>query len=103
MSRAFVPPTECPVCGETVPRGAKACPGCGADERSGWNDDDTRYDGLDLPDEAFRDEEDDDGASDEPSTKSTARKPARRGTTGWFWLLVAGVLLVMLILSIFIR
>lgn len=102
MSRAFVPPTECPVCGETVPRAAKACPGCGADERSGWNDDDTRYDGLDLPDDAFRDEEDDDGASDAP-TKSSARKPARRGTTGWFWLLVAGVLLVLLILSVFIR
>lgn len=56
MPREFVPPTECPVCGETVPRGARACPGCGADERSGWNDEATRYDGLDLPDEAFGDE-----------------------------------------------
>ncbi len=55
MSPAFVPPAECPVCGETVPRGARACPGCGADERSGWNEDDTRYDGLDLPADAFED------------------------------------------------
>lgn len=51
MSRSFNPPEICPVCGETVPRRAKACPGCGADEKTGWNEDDTRYDGLDLPDE----------------------------------------------------
>ncbi|MCF7688249.1 MAG: zinc ribbon domain-containing protein [Cephaloticoccus sp.] len=56
MSRDFTPPHECPVCGEAVPRGAKACPGCGADERSGWDDDATCYDGLDLPDEAYDDE-----------------------------------------------
>ena len=56
MPRDFDPPTECPVCGEAVPRGARACPGCGADERSGWNGDAARYDGLDLPDSAFDDE-----------------------------------------------
>lgn len=56
MPRTFTPPAECPVCGDPVPRGAKACPGCGADERSGWDDEATRYDGLDLPDEAFDDE-----------------------------------------------
>jgi hypothetical protein len=101
MSRAFVPPTECPVCGETVPRDAKACPGCGADERSGWNVDDARYDGLDLPDDAFDDDEAD--GHDAAPARSSARKPARRGTTGWFWMLVAGVLLVLFILSAFIR
>ena len=53
MARASSSPDSCPVCGEPVPRGAKACPHCGADERSGWNEDATRYDGLDLPDEAF--------------------------------------------------
>jgi predicted nucleic acid-binding Zn ribbon protein len=52
MPREFVPPTDCPVCGEPVPRGARACPGCGADERSGWNEAAALYDGLDLPDEA---------------------------------------------------
>lgn len=53
---AFHSPSECPVCGAAVPRDARACPECGADERSGWNEDDTRYDGLDLPVEAFDDE-----------------------------------------------
>lgn len=57
MPPQFTPPTECPVCGEDVPRNAKACPGCGADERSGWNEETTRYDGLDLPDEAYADDD----------------------------------------------
>jgi len=42
----------CPVCGEEVPRKAKACPGCGACEKSGWSQD--RYlDGIDLPGEDY--------------------------------------------------
>lgn len=53
MPHEFIPPTECPVCGTDVPRGARACPGCGADERSGWDEDAARYDGLDLPAEAY--------------------------------------------------
>jgi hypothetical protein len=50
-------PSECPVCGADVPAKARACPGCGADERTGWNTEHTRYDGLDLPDGAFEDDE----------------------------------------------
>ena len=46
-------PEICPVCGEEVPRGAKACPECGADERSGWREDADETGGLDLPDEEF--------------------------------------------------
>lgn len=57
MTRDLTPPAVCPVCGEVVPRDAKACPGCGADERTGWNDEGTRYDGLDLPDSAYGDEQ----------------------------------------------
>lgn len=53
MARAFIPPEECPVCGAAVPRGVKACPECGADERSGWDEETTRYDNLDLPPTAF--------------------------------------------------
>ena len=46
-------PAVCPVCGEDVPRNARACPHCGADHRSGWNEDETAADGLDLPDDTF--------------------------------------------------
>lgn len=61
-------PENCPVCGESVPRGAKACPHCGADERAGWDEEATRYDGLDLPEEAF--------AGDEEAAASRSRRPA---------------------------
>lgn len=40
-------PEVCPICGEDVPARAMACPGCGADHRSGWSDD------ASLPDETF--------------------------------------------------
>ena len=46
-------PEICPVCGEGVPRGAAACPECGADERSGWREDADETGGLDLPDGEF--------------------------------------------------
>lgn len=46
------PPFECANCGADIPAGAKACPECGADERTGWRETDI-YDGLDLPDEAW--------------------------------------------------
>lgn len=48
MSR-FKTPSECPVCGASVPKNAHSCPECGADERSGWNEEDSHYDGIDLP------------------------------------------------------
>ena len=35
----FTAPDVCPVCGDDVPRNSLACPGCGADERSGWRED----------------------------------------------------------------
>lgn len=82
-------PPECPVCGAAVPRGAKACPECGADERSGWNEDATRYDGLDLPDSAFAAE----GDSSNP--------PGRRAPNNlsWLWWLVGIGLIALLILG----
>lgn len=51
------PPSECPVCGADVPPKSRACPECGADERTGWNEEKTAADGLDLPDESFDYEE----------------------------------------------
>jgi hypothetical protein len=46
-------PKVCPVCGDDVPRGALACPECGADHNSGWCEDAGNYDALDLGDEEF--------------------------------------------------
>jgi hypothetical protein len=89
MSREFVPPTECPVCGEPVPRGARACPGCGADERSGWNEETTRYDGLDLPDAAF-----DDGDQHAPVSRPGRDK---------LWLVVTVLVLLAVITAFVIR
>ncbi len=48
-------PENCPVCGADVPRNAKACIDCGACHESGWNE--ISYDGLDLPDYAYEDDE----------------------------------------------
>ena len=94
MSRAFNPPEICPVCGEAVPRRAKSCPGCGADEKSGWNEEDTRYDGLDLPDESFdRDKflEEEFGQTRPKSGKD------------WLWLAVVIALLAVLVLTLVFR
>ncbi|MBW7895924.1 MAG: zinc ribbon domain-containing protein [Opitutaceae bacterium] len=89
VNKAFTPPIECPVCGESVPRGARACPGCGADERSGWDEDTTRYDGLDLPDSAF---------DDEPT-----HRPAPRTSRDTLWLVVTFFVLLAIITAFVIR
>jgi hypothetical protein len=45
----------CPHCGEYIKKGAKACPFCGSDERTGWSDT-THLDGLGIDDEIDYDE-----------------------------------------------
>ena len=42
-------PEVCPVCEEDVPRGALACPECGADHNSGRREDADTHDAVDLP------------------------------------------------------
>lgn len=32
------PPRVCPICGTLVPPDARACPGCGSDEQTGWSE-----------------------------------------------------------------
>lgn len=81
MSRTL-PPEECANCGAAIPRSARACPECGADERTGWRETSV-YDGLDLPEEAH----------DESPTK-----PVRRGVA-WYWIAVGLALAVLLILG----
>ncbi|HUG13147.1 MAG TPA: zinc ribbon domain-containing protein [Opitutaceae bacterium] len=82
----FTPPGECPVCGEDVPAGARSCPACGADERTGWDDEATRYDALDLPDEAFDEE--------------INRPPRKRWHQSALWVGVALVLVILLIVAV---
>jgi hypothetical protein len=89
MHREFVPPAECPVCGEAVPHGARACPGCGADERSGWDEDATRYDGLDLPDSAFDD--------------ASGQGPVPSKSKATLWLVVTVLLLLAVIITFVLR
>ena len=82
------PPDECANCGASLPRHARACPACGADERTGWRDNDaTRYDGLDLPDSAYADD-------------SASPHRAPRAGLRWYWLLVAAVLVASLVLGL---
>jgi predicted nucleic acid-binding Zn ribbon protein len=74
MARPPSPPGECANCGAEIPRNARACPECGADERTGWRET-SIYDGLDLPDEE-------------------GERPARHtGGLAWYW--VAAFILVL--------
>jgi hypothetical protein len=78
-------PPVCPVCGEDVPPRAQACPECGACHESGWKAEADVYDGLDLPDEAW--EED-----DEPDRSSAGRRKSAPGMSP-FWRIAALVVL----------
>lgn len=82
-------PDICPVCFEEVPPRAKACPYCGADERSGWREDAMVYDGLDLPEEAWEETE---SESEPPS----ARKGKRSVPGEWR----AGVVVILLAVAV---
>lgn len=77
LSGSEGPPEECANCGAAIPRKARACPHCGADERTGWREASV-YDGLNLPDSAY--------GGDAP-------KPLRRGLA-WYWIvaIVAGII-----------
>lgn len=81
------PPDECANCGAAVPRTARACPECGADERTGWRETSV-YDDLDLPESAFADD------------RQAQHPPQGRKINGvaWYWW-AAAVCLVLLLLS----
>ena len=81
-SRTF----ECPVCGEEVPRNAKACPECGACEKSGWNKESDVADGLDLPGEDF---------DYEKFTAEEFGQPKKRKGKELLWWITAVVILVL--------
>lgn len=75
-------PEECAHCGASIPRGAKACPECGADERTGWRETDV-YDGLDLPDDSHE---------GEPSDPRETRPREVQGMPWYWW--CAGIALI---------
>ena len=79
------PPTECANCGATIPRHARSCPECGADERTGWRET-SIYDGLDLPDE---------------NDDATTRRAPSRDVNGiaWYWWCVGVALAAILVLG----
>ncbi len=78
---------NCPHCDADIPRDARACPKCGADERTAWNDRASAQ-RLDLPDTEFdydayvREEFGGEGAA----SRATHLKP--RGIH-WFWWIIA--------------
>lgn len=80
-------PDECAQCGGDIPRKAKACPHCGADERTGWREASV-YDGIEFPDEE----------ENERNAEAEAEAAGKeRGGLPWYWTAVA---LVFLILSV---
>jgi len=84
---------ECPVCGGTVPVKAKSCHHCGACEKTGWNEDASAADGLDLPDDDFN-YEDFIQKEFSPPRKS-------RGTKLIWWITALILLLVTTVLTIY--
>src|SRR5262249_426461 len=94
----FEPPEICPECGTEVPRNARACPACGADEKTGWSER-AHAQRLGLPD---------DGCDYDEFVKEDFGPPARgadrikpRGVR-WIWWVV-GLLLLFAFAYSFLR
>lgn len=85
---------ECPVCGEDVPSKAKACPHCGACEKSGWNEEARSADGLDLPADDF---------DYEKFAREEFGSPAKLQAKQLFWKVTAVVILVLIIAAFVFR
>ena len=92
-SSVATPPEECANCGAAIPRDAKSCPECGADERTGWRETSV-YDHVDLPDEAF-------AGGDERSRAAVRARGQRRAVNGiaWYWWCVGIALILLLVLG----
>jgi len=75
----------CPVCGADVPRRAKACPECGACDKSGWRQD--QYPGgLDLPGENFN--------YDDFVRRELEGRSPKKTKVQWLWLIVAILIVI---------
>lgn len=82
-----MPPEICPNCGAEVPRKARACPECGADEKTGWSET-AHAQRLDLPDDEF---DYDEFVQNEFGAEKQKIQPP---PIGWFWWVVAVLLLL---------
>lgn len=85
------PPDECAQCGAAIPRSARACPECGADERTGWRET-SIYDGLDLPVEE----------ADATPGRRGPRTPRINGIP-WYWWCVAIAVVLLFALGVAIQ
>jgi hypothetical protein len=88
-------PETCPNCGEDVPRNMRACPGCGADENTGWADDAQQATAADLglPDEEFD--------YDEFTRREFGKDSPKPKGLHWIWW-IAGILLLGAIIFSFV-
>jgi hypothetical protein len=86
------PPEICPNCGAEVPPNARACPGCGADENSGWAEDAQQATAADLglPEEDFD--------YDEFAQREFGHPTAKPAGLHWLWWLTGMALLIAIIL-----
>jgi hypothetical protein len=83
-------PDTCPNCGADLPANAKVCRECGSDEETGWSEQ-TRSDGLGLPDEDF-------DHDDFVKREFGEGKPVPRGIH-WLWWLVALALVILFLFA----
>lgn len=93
MADCQAPPKECANCGAAIPRSARACPECGADERTGWREN-SIYDGLNLPDEAFG------GGDEDGSGEKPTRATARINGVSWYWWAAGALLLALFVVAV---
>ena len=81
-------PEVCPNCGALVPPRAKACPGCGSDETTGWSDA-AKLNNLGLPDEDFD--------YDKYVAEEFGDRRAKPRGIHWLWWVTALVLVAVLL------
>jgi zinc-ribbon domain len=82
-----VAPDTCPNCGADVPPRSKACPECGACEKTGWSAE-AEIGDIGIPEESFD--------YDEFTKREFGAKKLLPPGIGWFWwfvsLVIAGAL-----------
>lgn len=84
-------PEICPQCGAIVPPGARACPECGSDEQTGWNEQAT-LDRLGVPDPQF---DRDEFYREEFGTDAEGKAVKPRGIPWWVWLVAVGLVVLL--------